>query len=90
MSSQAEGKCGALFYNAKELEALLTTVKWMVHPQPATEIITDRSTSDEIMIITIEQKRTKAIYMRFYWVRDQVEQKDFDVQLKPVHMNLED
>ena len=28
--------------------------------------------------------------MRFYWVRDQVEQKQFDVKWKLGHMNLRD
>ena len=34
-------ECGALFYNSKELESLRNTLKYMGHPQPSTEIITD-------------------------------------------------
>ena len=40
MSSAAEAECGALFYNAKELEAFRTTLTDMDHPQQATEITT--------------------------------------------------
>ena len=53
MPSAAETECGALFYNSKELESLRTTLTDMGHPQQATEIITDHSTSDGIMIVTI-------------------------------------
>ena len=41
MSLSAEVKCGELLYNAKELEALSTTLADMGHPQQSTEIITD-------------------------------------------------
>ena len=62
----------------------------MGHPQQATEIIKDNSTADGIMRGTIKQKRTQSMDMRFYWVRDQVEQKYFEVKCKPRHMNLGD
>ena len=37
---------------------------------------------------TIKKKRTKAMDMRFYWVRNRVEQKHFEVKWKPGKMNL--
>ena len=88
MSSAAEVECGELFYNSKELEALRTTLKEMGHQQQATEIITDNSTSNGIMRVTIKQKRTKSMDVRFYWFRDQVEQKHLEVKCKPGHINL--
>ena len=69
MSLAAEAECGELFYNSKELKELRTTLIEMGHPQQATEIITDNSTEDGVMRGTIEQKRTKAMDMLFYWVR---------------------
>ena len=60
----------------------------MVHPQKYTEIITDTFTADGIMIGTIKEKRTKSMDMRFYWVRDRVEQRHFEVKWKPGHMKL--
>ena len=89
-SSSAEAGCGALSYNARELESLRKALIYMVHPQQATEIITDNSTADGIMRGTIKQKRTKSIDIRFYWVLDWVEQKHFEVKWKPGHMNLGD
>ena len=53
MSSAEEVECEALFYNAKELEALSKNLRVIGHPQQATETITDNSTSDVIMRVTI-------------------------------------
>ena len=88
MSLAVEVECGALFYNAKELKALRTTMVDMGHLQQATEISIDNSTVDVIMRGTIRQKQTKSMDIRFYWVRDQVEQKHFEVKCKPEHMKL--
>ena len=56
MSSAAEAGCGALFYNAKELEEIGATLIEMGHPEQATEIITDNYTAYGITRITIKQK----------------------------------
>lgn len=32
---------------------------------------------------TVKQKRSKAIDVRYYWVQDRVEQKQFDVHWQP-------
>ena len=77
-----------MFYNSKELKVIRTTLKEMGHQQQATEIITDNSTSNGIMRVTIKQKRTKSMDVRFYWFRDQVEQKHLEVKCKPGHINL--
>ena len=61
MSSAAEAECGSLLYNAKEFEAIRTTLRETIHPQQATEIITENSTSYGIMRGNIKQKRTKAM-----------------------------
>ena len=60
----------------------------MGHPQTAADIVTDNSTAYGIMKGTIEQKRTKATDMRFYWVRDQVEQKHLNVKCKAGNTKL--
>ena len=44
--------------------------------------------SDGTMKVTFKQKHTQSIDMRFYLVRDQVENKYFDVKWKPGKMNL--
>jgi hypothetical protein len=51
----------------------------MRHPQTATPIKTDNSTANGIANDTVKQKRSKAINMCFYWVRDRVRQGQFHV-----------
>ena len=51
---------------------------------------TDNSTSYGIMGGTIKQKRTKSMGTSFYWVRDCVEQKYFEVKCNMGHMKLGD
>ena len=70
MSSAEDAECGALFYNAKELKAIRTTLGDMGHPQQATEIIAGNYTADGIMRRTIKPKQTKAMDIGFYWVCD--------------------
>ena len=89
MYSAAESERGELLCNAKEIEALRTTLTEMGCPQKANEIITDNSTAYGIMRGKIK-KRIKAIDMRFCWVRYRVKKKHFDVKWNPGHLNLGD
>ena len=44
------------------------------HPQPATPMRTDNSTAHGMMNKTEEQKQSKSMDMRFYWLQDRVKQ----------------
>jgi hypothetical protein len=55
----------------------------MGHNQDATEIKTDNTTADGIINNTVQRKRSKAMDMRFYWVKDRVEQDQFNVGWAP-------
>jgi hypothetical protein len=90
MSSAAEAEIGALYHNAKEATVIRTTLAEMGHPQPATPIETDNSTACGIMNRTVKQVRSKAIDMRFYWVRDRVEQGHFRIYWAPGVKNIAD
>jgi hypothetical protein len=90
MSSAAEAEIGALYLNAKEATVIRTTLDEMGHPQPATPMETDNSTACGIMNRTVKQVRSKAIDMRFYWVRDCVEQGHFRIYWAPGVKNMAD
>ena len=62
----------------------------MEHPQPATKMKTDNMTAKGILIGTIKQKRSKAIGMRFYWLKDRQKQGWFDIIWEPGKHNLAD
>jgi hypothetical protein len=79
LSSAAEAELGALFHNGKEACPLRIALIEMGHPQPATPMATDNSTATGIANETVKQKRSKAIDMRFYWIRDRVRQGQFHV-----------
>jgi hypothetical protein len=90
MSSAAEAEIGALYLNAKEATVIRTTLTEMGHPQPATPMETDNSTACGIMNCTVKQVGSKAIDMRFYWVRDCVEQGHFRIYWAPGVKNIAD
>lgn len=90
MSSATEAEVGALFHNAKDACSLRNTLTFLGHPQPATPIQTDNQCAEGIINDTVKQKRSKAIDMRFYWVRDRVRQGQFVIHWKRGKDNLGD
>ena len=79
MASATEAEVGALFHNAQDACQIRTTLEFLGHPQPPTPIQTDNSCAEGIVNNTVKQKRSKAIDMRFYWVRDRVKQGHFEI-----------
>jgi predicted transposase YdaD len=67
-----------------------TTLEELGHPQPATPMVTDNSTAAGIANDTVKQKRSKAIDMRFYWVRDRVRQGQFHIYWRKGALNKAD
>jgi hypothetical protein len=90
LASATEAEVGALFHNAQDGSVLRTTLIEMGRPQPATPIQTDNSCAEGIINDTVKQRRSKAIDMRFYWVRDRVRQGQFRVHWKKGADNLAD
>jgi hypothetical protein len=90
LASVAEAEIAALFYNAQEACEIRTTLADLGHSQPPTLFQTDNSCAAGILNQTVKQKRSKAIDMRFYWLRDRVEQKQFQIIWKPGDTNMGD
>jgi hypothetical protein len=88
--SVAEAEFGALFVTAKEGTVARTALAEMSHNQDAAELKTDNTTSDGIINNKVKQKRSKAIDMIFYWVKDRVEQGQFKVDWAPGDTNMGD
>jgi hypothetical protein len=74
MSSAAEAEIGAVFINVKEGAVLCTTLEELGHPHPPTPLETENTTATGYINGTIKQKRTKAMDMHFYWIKDRVKQ----------------
>ena len=90
VSSAAEAEVGALFHNAQDACTLRQTLLDLGHQQPPTAIQTDNACADGIMNQTVKQKRSKAIDMRYYWLRDRVEQLQFRILWQPGTTNKAD
>jgi hypothetical protein len=90
MSLAAEAEIEAVFINTKEGAVLRTTLQELGHPQPPTPLETDNTTTTGYSNDTTEQKRTKAMDMRFYWIKDRVKQGQFNVYWGPGYQNLAD
>ena len=70
MGSAAEAEVVALYLNAQEALPIWQCLIDMGHPQPATPMKTDNQTATGICNGTIKQRRSKAIDMRFYWLKN--------------------
>jgi hypothetical protein len=79
VSSASEAELAGTFHNSKEACPLRICLDELGHPQPPTVIVTDNSTASGIANNTIKQRRSKAIDMGYYWIRDRVRQKQFNV-----------
>eukprot|EP00957_Ditylum_brightwellii_P071752 5454396-Ditylum_brightwellii.AAC.1 len=88
MSSAAEAEIGVLYVNTCKGEELRLALKEIGHPQPPTPVMTDNSTVCGIVNKTVKQRRTRAIDMWFYWVRDCCTQNHFIVYWVPGEHNL--
>jgi hypothetical protein len=82
MASAAEAKLAGLFYNDQEACSFRTTLEELGHPQPPTAIQTDNECANGIANDNVKQRRSKSMDMRFYWIRDRIQQLQFLVHSK--------
>jgi hypothetical protein len=70
MSSGAKAELGALYLSSKEAIYLCQILHKMGHPQPHTPIQTNNTTAEGVINNKIQPKCTKAMDMRFHWLRN--------------------
>jgi hypothetical protein len=90
LSSATEAEFGGLFFNGKEAIPIRTMLEEMGHPQGPTPIQTDNACAAGIANDTVKQRRSKAMDMRFYWIRDRVKQNQFIIHWRRGIDNLAD
>ena len=83
MSSAAEAELGAMYINAREAVYFRQALDIMGHPQPPTPMQIDNSTADGVVNNKVQPKRTKAMDMRFHWLRCREAQKQFRFFWRP-------
>jgi hypothetical protein len=70
MTSAAEAKTAGVYGNAQESIACCISLHALGHPQPATPLKTDNSTSNSFVHANIKQRRSKTWDMQWNWLRD--------------------
>ena len=88
MSSAVEVELGALFINTWEVVYLHLILTKLGHLQPKMPIQTDNSTAEGVLNLTIQPKQTKAMDMRFEWLRSTRQKSSFNIICKWVKQTL--
>ena len=90
MSSATEAELAALYIMAREAVYIRIILEEMGHKQPATPLQTDNSMAEGVINGKVQPKRTKAMDMRFHWLRDRECQEQFRIYWRPGKLNYAD
>ncbi|KAL9178273.1 hypothetical protein ACHAXT_001701 [Thalassiosira profunda] len=90
MSSATEAELAALYIMAREAVYMRIILEELGHEQPPTPLQTDNSMADGVVNGKITPKRTKAMDMRFHWLRDRECQDQFRIFWRPGKLNYAD
>jgi hypothetical protein len=88
--SVAEAEYAALFTVSTEAASVRHTLQNMGYSQPPTLIFCDNTCAVGIANDAVKQRRSRAMDLRFYWIRDRVRQGHFKVTWKAGYTNLAD
>jgi hypothetical protein len=78
-SAASETEYASLFINAQHAYFERTILEAMGYKQPPTQIYADNTAAVGIANDTVKLRRSKAIDMRYHWIRDRVRQGIFQV-----------
>jgi hypothetical protein len=88
--SVAEAEYAALFTVSTEAVSVRHTLQDMGYSQPPTLIFCDNTCAVGIANDAVKQRRSRAMDLRFHWIRDRVRQGHFKVTWKAGYTNLAD
>lgn len=89
-SSAAEAEYAAAYTNAKEAVFIREILEAIGYKQPPTSIITDNQFVADLVNDDCKPKRSKAMDMRYHWLRDRVKQDQFEVKWCRREENISD
>ena len=90
MASATEAELAALYIVAREAVYIRIILEELGHKQPATPLQTDNSMAEAVTNGKVQPKRTKAMDMRFHWLRDRECQEQFRIHWRPGKANYAD
>jgi hypothetical protein len=90
MASATEAELAALYIVAREAVYIRIILEELGHKQPATPLQTDNAIAENVVNGKVQPKRTKAMDMRFHWLRDRECQEQFRIYWRPGKSNYAD
>ena len=75
---------------AREAVYIRIILEELGHTQPPTPLQTDNSMAEAVINGKVQPKRTKAMDMRFHWLRDRECQEQFRIYWRPGKLNYAD
>ena len=90
MSSATEAELAGLYIMAREAVYIRIILEELGHKQPPTPLQTDNAMTEAVINGKVQPKRTKAMDMRFHWLRDRECQQQFRIYWRPGKMNYAD
>eukprot|EP00804_Cyclotella_cryptica_P021147 CCRYP_001465-RA/>CCRYP_001465-RA protein AED:0.35 eAED:0.35 QI:0/0/0/1/0.5/0.33/3/0/629 len=90
MASATEAELAALFITAREAVYIRIILMELGHKQPDTPLQTDNAMAEAVTNGKVQPKRTKAMDMRFHWLRNRECQEQFRIYWRPGHSNYAD
>jgi hypothetical protein len=85
-----EAELAGLYIMVHEVVYIRIILKELGHKQPPTPLQTNNAMADAIINGKIHPKQTKAMDMRFHWLRDHECQQQFQIYLRPDKFNYAD
>ena len=86
----AEAEIGAMYVNACESVPAQQSLNGMGHHQPRTPMQTENTAAHSVVTNNVQQKRTRAMDMRFNWLRCRDAQDQFRYYWRPGSQNWAD
>jgi hypothetical protein len=80
----------ALYINVREAVYICIILEELGHKQSPTPLRTDNAMEDAVVNGKIQPKKTKAMDMRFHWLRDRECQQQFKIYWRPGKLNYAD
>ena len=90
VSSVTEAELAALYTVARDAVYIRIILEELVHNQPLTPLQTDNSMTEAVINGKVQLKRTKAMDMRFHWLRGRECQEQFRIYWRPGKVNYAD
>ena len=92
VSSVAEAETGAIYIGGKHACPMRAALEEMGHKQPNTgsPFATDNNTAQGILNSKMRQKLSKSFDMRYWWMKDRINQGQFDLTWSPGKKNKAD